>query len=70
MSYLGSHAIRSNYTGYDISPELVARASARFPEVDFEVAATSSVRESPTVRYIISSQAFNYRLSTKITSRW
>lgn len=60
--YLGSRSIHTTYTGYDISPELVARAAERFPEVEFEVRDIQREGIPRPFDYIISSQAFNYRL--------
>jgi len=60
--YLCSRGIHPKYTGYDISPDLIARATARFPKVEFE---TRDIQRDGIPRefdYILSSQAFNYRL--------
>jgi len=60
--YLCGRRVRARYTGYDISPELIARAAARFPEAEFEVRDIQGEGIPREFDYIVSSQAFNSRL--------
>lgn len=62
-AWLQKNGIVVDYTGYDITPELVDFAAERFPEADFEVRdiQTEGIQES--FDFIVSSQTFNNRLS-------
>ena len=57
--YLGSQGIWVTYTGYDLVPEMVARASKRYPEARFLVRDVLQGLGDEPFDYIVSSGAFN-----------
>lgn len=60
--YLKEKGLKVDYTGYDICPEFVKIAQAKFPEATFEV---RDIQEDGIPRkfdYIVSSQTFNNKL--------
>jgi SAM-dependent methyltransferase len=57
--YLGTQGIWVTYTGYDLVPEMVARAAKRFPEARFLVRDVLQGLGDEPFDYILSSGAFN-----------
>jgi SAM-dependent methyltransferase len=62
-AWLGERGIQVDYTGYDITPELVELSAERFPEAKFEVRDVQTKGIQERFDYIVSSQTFNNRLS-------
>jgi len=62
-AWLGERGIRVNYTGYDITPELVEFSEARFPDANFEVRDIQTQGIPENFDYIVSSQTFNNKLT-------
>ncbi|MDD4179946.1 MAG: class I SAM-dependent methyltransferase [Candidatus Margulisbacteria bacterium] len=56
---------RINYTGYDISPKLVAAAKKRYPDAKFELKDIMEERYVPKFDYVFCSGIFNIRTSDK-----
>lgn len=61
--FLLQRGIRPQYTGYDITPEFVGHAKARFPEAHFEVRDVQTEGIPEKFDYVVSSQTFNNRLA-------
>jgi SAM-dependent methyltransferase len=62
-AWLRERGIRVDYTGYDITPELVELSLKRFPEASFEVHDIQTQGIQGRFDFIVSSQTFNNRLS-------
>ena len=62
-AWLGEQGIKVDYTGYDITPEFIDLAAARFPEAKFEVRDIQTQGIPGRFDFIISSQTFNNRLA-------
>lgn len=60
--YLTNRGLKVDYTGYDICPDFVELASAKFPQAKFEVRDIQVEGILRQFDYIISSQTFNNRL--------
>lgn len=60
--YLINRGLRVDYTGYDICPDFVELASAKFPQAKFEVRDIQVDGIPRQFDYIISSQTFNNKL--------
>lgn len=63
--YLQQNGIQADYTGYDISPDLIEVAKKRFPDAQFEV---RDIQEGGLPRrfdYIVCSQTFNFKLKNE-----
>ena len=61
--FLIQRGIRPHYTGYDITPEFIEHAQARFPEAHFEVRDVQTEGIPEKFDYVVSSQTFNNRLA-------
>lgn len=61
--FLGERGVEVDYTGYDISPELIEAAARRYPEASFEVRDIQESGIPGEFDYIVSSQTFNQRLT-------
>jgi SAM-dependent methyltransferase len=61
--FLLGRGIRPKYTGYDITPEFITHAKARFPEAHFEVRDVQVDGIPEKFDYVVSSQTFNNRLA-------
>jgi len=57
--------IKVNYTGYDLSPDLVELAKKQFPDAKFEVRDIQIDGIEGRFDYIVSSQTFNFRLENE-----
>ena len=57
--YLQSEGIETDYTGYDLLPEMVERAQQRYPEARFLVRDVLQELGQEQFDYILSSGAFN-----------
>lgn len=62
-AWLVELGIQVDYTGYDISAELVDLSSKRFPEASFEVRDVQTQGIPERFDFIVSSQTFNNRLN-------
>lgn len=58
-AYLQTQGIVCDYTGYDLVPEMIARARLRFPDVRFAVRDVLQGLGEERFDYILSSGAFN-----------
>ncbi len=54
-----------DYTGYDLSPDLIKIATERFPEAKFEVRDIQNDGIPEKFDYIVSSQTFNFRFGNE-----
>jgi ubiquinone/menaquinone biosynthesis C-methylase UbiE len=61
--YLREHSLEVRYTGIDINPALVERAQRKFPSAEFLAAELDDARV-PTADFVVSSSAFNLRLTS------
>lgn len=61
-AYLMQHGVQVDYTGYDICPEFVEMAGARYPEARFELRDIQTDGIPHTFDFVFSSQTFNNRL--------
>lgn len=62
-AYLRDRGIQVDYTGYDISPDLIQMARERFPEgPKFEVRDIQDSGLGRRFDYVVCSQTFNYKL--------
>jgi SAM-dependent methyltransferase len=64
--YLLAQGITVDYTGYDLLPEMVARAQQRFPEARFAVRDVLQGLGTERFDYIVSSGAFNIDFGNNI----
>lgn len=64
-AYLKDKGIVVEYTGYDLSPDLVALASERFPDAKFEVRDIQTEGIPQEFDYIVSSQTFNFKFTNE-----
>jgi SAM-dependent methyltransferase len=62
LGFLTNRRIAVNYTGYDVSPDLVAHARIRYPGARFEVRDIQQDGLPEPFDYIVASQVFNNRL--------
>jgi SAM-dependent methyltransferase len=62
-AWLIERGVQVDYTGYDITPELVAISAKRFPQARFEVRDVQTQGIEERFDYIVSSQTFNNRLT-------
>lgn len=60
--FLDGHGIDVDYTGYDINPQLVEEARARYPGRTFEVRDILQ-QPFPDFDYIVSTSCFNLRMT-------
>ena len=63
--YLKDNKIKVEYTGYDLSPDLISIAKEKFPEATFEVRDIQTEGIAGKYDYIVSSQTFNFRLANE-----
>jgi SAM-dependent methyltransferase len=63
--YLKENNIEVDYTGYDLSPDLVKLAADRFADAKFEVRDIQNDGIPERFDYIVSSQTFNFRLANE-----
>jgi SAM-dependent methyltransferase len=63
--YLKDRKIKVDYTGYDLSPDLISIAKEKFPEATFEVRDIQAEGIAGRYDYIVSSQTFNFRLANE-----
>jgi len=61
-SYLKGLRLKVDYSGYDISPDVISVAKQRFRDAHFEVRDIQDKGIPKKFDYIISSQTFNFRL--------
>jgi len=61
--YLIDKGIKVDYTGYDLSPDLVKISEERFPDAKFEVRDIQIDGIDGVFDYIVSSQTFNFALA-------
>jgi|SRR6185295_2760122 len=64
-AYLKENNIQVDYTGYDLSPDLVKVAAERFPDARFEVRDIQNDGIPEQFDYIVSSQTFNFRFTNE-----
>lgn len=62
QAWLLSEGIEVDYTGYDLVPQFVEQASARYPEASFEVRDIHSEGVGRRFDYLVASQVFNHTL--------
>jgi len=63
--FLVEKGINVNYTGYDLSPDLVELARKHFPKAKFEIRDIQTDGIEGRFDYIVSSQTFNFRLENE-----
>lgn len=63
--FLLENDIKVNYTGYDLSPDLVELAAKRFSDANFEIRDIQTDGIEGKFDYIVSSQTFNFRLENE-----
>lgn len=63
--FLKENNIQADYTGYDLSPDLVKVAAERFPDAKFEVRDIQTDGIPERFDYIVSSQTFNFKLANE-----
>lgn len=64
-AFLEESNVKVNYTGYDLSPDLVQLAAQRFPDAKFEVRDIQTDGIDGKFDYIVSSQTFNFRIENE-----
>jgi SAM-dependent methyltransferase len=63
--FLKENDIAVDYTGYDLSPDLVNIAKEKFPDAKFEVRDIQTEGIPEKFDYIVSSQTFNFKLENE-----
>lgn len=58
-AWLDDRGIQIDYTGYDITPELIEIAASRFPNARFEIRDIQKQGIQEEFDYVVSSQTFN-----------
>jgi SAM-dependent methyltransferase len=62
--YLYEHGIAATYVGYDINKKFIEIARKKYPKAEFELK-DIQIDEFPKFDYIVSSSAFNLRMTKK-----